>query len=364
MLVQALQLPLRGHALPIVVVFALLFWIGSASLPGIVATAIAVSWPMKYAYHLLARTAHGHEDPPPMTLELVNPVSQQPLKHLFVLLMLFSLCYWTEALLGRWLALPLLIAGLALQPAVAAVIALDDSLFGALEPRALTAIARQLGLDYVLIAACFVVGGLIALYAASLLPRGISYGLVLYVVFATFGLLGLMLYRHRDALGIEADASPEREAEAQQAVDRRRLNGLLDEAYRLSQAGRHAQAAQALITALAADGDSLDDHAYVHQQTRQWTPPQVALRHGQVYVSRLWRSRRLADAVDIYAHCQRLADEFRLEEAAQALPLARCAQSINRPFVAAHMLRGFEQRFPDHPDRGAVERLRSELMSA
>lgn len=364
MLVQALRYPLRGHALPIIVVFAALFWIGSASLLGLVATAIAISWPMKYAYYLLARTAHGHEDPPAMTIELVNPFSQQPLRHLFVLLVLFSVCYWTDALLGRWLAVLLLTAGLALQPAVAAVIALDDNILAALDPRSLVGIARQIGADYWVAATLLVAGGLAVLTGAPALPRGLAYALLLYVVFATFHLLGLVLHRHREELGIDADVSPERSIEEQMATDRRRLNRLLDEAYRMSSAGRHGAAADALIAALAGDGDRLEDHAYVHQQARQWTPPLVAARHGQVYISRLWRARLLAEAVEVYAHCQRLSDDFRVETAEQALPLARCARTINKPFVAAHLLRGFEQRFPNHPDCGAIARLRGELESA
>jgi hypothetical protein len=363
MLAQTLRYPLQGHALPIVIVFALLFWVGSASLFGLVATAIAISWPMKYAYHVLERSARGHRDPPPMTIELVNPVSQQPLKHLFVLGVLFSLCYWVNALLGGWVSTPLLVAGLALQPAVAAVIALDDNLFAALEPRALTAIVRQLGVDYGLTAAWLVASAMIVFFAVPQLPRGIWYALLLYAVLSCFHLLGLALYRHRDQLGIDPDLSPEREAEALRTGRHRHLNRILDQAYALANGNRHKAAAETLISALAADGDRLDDHGYIHQQTRQWAAPQASLRHGQVYISRLWQAQRSAEAVEVYGHCQRLSDAFRLEDAAQVLPLARTAITINRSFLAAHMLRQFEQRFPNHPDCGAVVRLRGTLES-
>ncbi|MCC6714628.1 MAG: hypothetical protein IT496_05300, partial [Gammaproteobacteria bacterium] len=149
----ALAYPCRGHAVVIIAVFAILFWIGSLSPLGLVAAIIAVSWPMKYAYHVLERTAHGHFEPPPMTVELVNPLSQQPLKHLLLLLAAFALCYWSEAILGRWVSAILFTLILLLQPAVAAQIALDDDLLMALEPTALLGLVRACGHDYAIVTA-------------------------------------------------------------------------------------------------------------------------------------------------------------------------------------------------------------------
>ncbi|MFO1435323.1 MAG: hypothetical protein U1F34_02730 [Gammaproteobacteria bacterium] len=361
---RALRYPSRGHALLIVLAFALLFWVGTASLFGLVASIIAISWPMKYAYHILERTAFGHFDPPQMTAELVNPVSQQPLRHLAVLAALFSLCYWTNSLLGGFLSAMLLAAGLISQPAVAAVIALDGRLLAPLEPRVLMDIVRELGVDYALVGGLLLVLGMLIFMVAPYMPRGITYALVLYGMFACFHLLGLALYQHRQQLGIEADVSPERELEERRDYNRRRLNKLLDEAYRLASGNRNKAAADLLISTLSREGDTIDDHYYIHEQTRAWPEPFVALRHGQVLITRLWRAQDLPAAVEVYAHLQRLSNDFRLENAAEVLPLARCAQSLRKSFVAAHMLRNFEYRFPEHPDCGAVVRLRSQLQQA
>jgi hypothetical protein len=358
---QALTYPCRGHAVVVIAVFAILFWIGSASLLGLVAAVIAISWPMKYAYHVLERTAHGHFEPPPMTVELVNPLSQQPLKHLVLLLAAFALCYWSEAIVGRWLSALLFMVVLLLQPAVAALIALDDDLLMALDPAALLAVPRACGRDYAIVTAVPLILG-IALYSvADHLAPPVIFALMLYAVIATFHLTGLLLYRHRDALGFEPDLTPERDESDRLSRQRAGLNHALDEAYRLAGAHRTRDAIDTLEAGLKRRGDHLEDHIYVHEQIARWPLPELALRHGQILVSKLLRSNRTAEAVDVYSQCMRMSPEFRVEEARQVLPMARLAHTLGKRDLALHMLKGFAARFPNHPDSGAVLRLEAEL---
>ncbi|MGQ0657244.1 MAG: hypothetical protein ACT4NU_03980 [Chromatiales bacterium] len=364
LLLPALQFPARGYALPIVIVFALLFWLGSASITGLVAFALAVSWPMKYAYHVLGRTALGHMEPPPMTIELVNPLSQQPLKHLGVLFAMLSVCYWAGQLGGTALALPLLVAALYFQPACAAVIALDDSLAAALDPRTLMAMVRVLGQDYLAVTAVLIVVGVAAFLFAGRVPSFLWYGLLLWGTLSSFHLLGLAIYRHRDELGVEADVSPERERDTASAQRRKELNALLDEVYKLSTGDRTQRAIDRLLDGLKSLGDTVEDNAYVHQQALSWSSPVIALRHGQHYVSLLLRAGRLEEALVAYERCLARSDRFRVERADQVLRLAQHAAGVQRkPVLALHVLKDFEQRFPDHPDAGAVARLRTELLT-
>jgi hypothetical protein len=326
--------------------------------------AIAISWPMKYAYHLLERTALGHFEPPPMTLELVNPFSQQPLKHLAILLALAWLCYRLQDAFGPAAAGVALFAGLLLQPACAVAIALEGSLLRALDPRTLGVMVRVLGRDYLVIAAAVFLVGLFAFVTAGRLPRGIWYALVLYSVFGAFHLIGLAIYRHREALGLEANVSPEREHHDTFRMRREQLNRLLDEVYHLANGDWTQSAINTLLHGLEGGNAGLDDHAYVHEQTFDWPSPAVALRHAQVHITRLMRDERLPDAVDVYARCMRRSNEFRVEGAEQVLPLARCAETLHMEMIAVHILRNFESRFPDHPDCGAVRHLRERLSAA
>lgn len=358
---QALLFPLRGYALPIVITFALLFWVGSASILGLVAFAIAISWPMKYAYHVLERTALGYVEAPQMTLELVNPWSQQPLKHLVVLFAMLSLCYWARQVGGPIIALPVLVAGLFVQPACAVVIALDDSLLAALNPRMLGGTIRALGQDYLVATGTLMAVGVLVFLLAGNVPRLIWYGLLLYGVLATFFLLGMAVYRHRGALGIEADASPERTSEVAEGERSRRLDRLLDEVYRLARADRLAPAADTLFSGLTGMGDRAEDNAQVHHNTLSWPDPAIALRHGQHYAGLLVRAAHLQEALEVCERCRRRSEAFRVERADEALRLAQFAQKLHRGGIGLHLLKDFERRFPGHPDIGAVVRLRVQL---
>lgn len=357
----ALSYPCRGHAVVIIAVFAVLFWIGSLSPLGLVAAIIAVSWPMKYAYHVLERTAHGHFEPPPMTVELVNPLSQQPLKHLLLLLAAFALCYWSEALLGRWASAILFTLILLLQPAVAAQIALDDDLLMALDPTALLGLVRACGRDYAIVTAVPLVLGVAIYFAAGHLTPALTFALMLYAVIATFHLTGRLLYRHRDALGFEPDLTPERDESERRDRLRAEVNRVLDEAYRAASANRSRDAMATLEAGLKRLADRIEDHIYVHGQLLDWPTPEPALRHGQILITRLVRTRRLAEALEVYERCMSLSREFRVEEAGQVLPIARLALTLGKTELASHVLKGFAGRFPDHPDGGAVLRLEAEV---
>lgn len=357
----ALSFPCRGHAAVIIAMFTVLFWIGSASPLGLVAAVIAVSWPMKYAYHVLERTAQGHFEPPPMTVELVNPLSQQPLKHLVLLLAAFALCYWSEAILGRWASATLFVLILLLQPAVAAQIALDDDLLMALDPTALLGLVRACGHDYAIVTAVPLLLGVLIYFAADHLAPALTFALMLYAVIATFHLTGRLLYQHRDALGFEPDRTPERDESDRRDRQRAELNHLLDEAYRAVGYDRSRDAIATLEAGMKRHGDRLEDHLYVHRQLLSWPVAAPALRHGQVLITRLVRARRPAEALEVYQRCMSLSPEFRVEEAGQVLPIARLAHAMGKDQLASHVLRGFAARFPDHPDRGAVARLAAEL---
>ena len=363
LLPAALRFPLRGYALPIILVFSLLFALGTASITGIVAFAIAVSWPMKYAYHVLERAIQGHFDPPPMTAELVNPASQQPLKHLTILLAMLTFCHWIDEQMGSAIALPLFISVLFVQPACAVAIATEEHLFAALNPGVWWNVIRSLGKDYLLVTAAVLVVGLLAVILVGQVPEVLWYAVLLYGVFAVFFLTGVMVYRHRAATGLAADISPEREQEIVLEETGTRLNRLLDEVYAFAKAERFEPAIDCLFTGLARLGDTLANNCYVHDNVLQWPTKPVGLRHGQHYVSLLMKTNRMADAVETYGRCMAVSDEFRVEEAGQVLRLARVAQTTHKPAIAMHILKGFELRFPNHPDCGAVARLRSELAS-
>ena len=92
--------PLQGHALPLIVIFSLMLWIGLQTPLGIPTFAIILSWSFKYAYGVLEHTLLGYATPPMLTLELWNPTQQRPLKQLFYLLLVFAISEYLEKVMG------------------------------------------------------------------------------------------------------------------------------------------------------------------------------------------------------------------------------------------------------------------------
>src|SRR5258708_20057732 len=68
--------PARGGAAGVVIVFALLLSIAAkAGLFGLPLTLILTSWFFKYAYILSDHTVRGFDEPPPLTTQILHPLT-------------------------------------------------------------------------------------------------------------------------------------------------------------------------------------------------------------------------------------------------------------------------------------------------
>jgi len=166
--ISYLLLPLRGGALGVLVVFALLVSLAlTAGLLGLwllVLLAVALS---AYAFRLLDGAAEGRRAPPVMGAELFNPVSEhRPLW----LLLACSLGYLSHAgvsaLAPGWPATLWAWLLVALLPAAIGVLGLrTDQPAWVLNPVALLSTAREMGLHYLACLAALVLG--VVLYRAT-----------------------------------------------------------------------------------------------------------------------------------------------------------------------------------------------------
>src|SRR3569833_3268438 len=156
--------PLRGGALVLVLTFTL-GWVivFLARIPGILLALLLTSWFFKYCFILLDAVVAGAQEPPVLSVEMVNPVDEQRLLAL-VALFLGGAClsFWvgrhTTSVCGWARGAVLLL----LLPASIAVMGLSSNVARAAWPPELLGVVRGVGRDYLV-----PLGGIVAVAAAS-----------------------------------------------------------------------------------------------------------------------------------------------------------------------------------------------------
>jgi hypothetical protein len=176
-----------------------------AGLFGLPLALILISWFFKYAYALLDDVAHGVDEAPVLSMEMVNPLAQRPAAQLAICLGAWALTHWTDG--GVRVAF---IALLALTlPASVAILGASGKVLQAVNPLALWTVMRALGAYYAGVLALIGVGGLLAWWILAL-PVWLVFKLavVQFVVLAIFNAIGAALYEHREQLDLEVLRSP------------------------------------------------------------------------------------------------------------------------------------------------------------
>jgi tetratricopeptide (TPR) repeat protein len=372
--------PLRGHALPLIIIFSLILWIMLGNAFGLPAFIIIMAGTLKYAYGVLEHTILGYAVPPALTFELWNPVNQRPVKQLFYLLFVLGIF---QILLTRVDDIPaylFLTLGIFLMPASAVVIANQNNLLAALNPLRLFLLVKQIGIVYLFICLLF---GLFILFSLPMFPKLPLIGwlippvgwtvngfllllvvmLDMYLLIMIFHLLGFVIYHRREFLGFEAVFSPEREEEAQQEAKEKQFGELLDEIYWLArQQGRQQEAVETLLAKLPILEDKLDVHQNLFERVSLWETKKVALAHGQYYLNLLFQKKQFAKALAIYQACITINAQFELKNPSQILPLAKQAYQEKQYSFALSLLQDFHSRYPEHPNSVEAKLLIAKLL--
>jgi hypothetical protein len=174
----------------------------------------------------------GHEEPPTLDIQMLNPLDEQrPLAQVLILGSIYAAVKFIE---GTWDAGPaavLAALGAFAFPASVAVLGLERNILPAIYPVAITRMIRGLGVMYLLVLA--VIGVCIAgigmlLKWVSMLPLELA--LAMFGILSIFSVLAGALYERRNELGLETRRSPERTAELAREAQRREHHALVTSA--------------------------------------------------------------------------------------------------------------------------------------
>lgn len=352
-LADVLAYPLRGGALAMLVVLALLRVLAAALPALLVPLAQALLWLAlyKYALEAMAASARGKADPPDVLTHVDDSVHRRHLLVQVLVLIGLTAVLW---LLPRWAALAVSGAGLIL-PGLILALAVASNLPAALNPLNWLLVARALGAGYAALAIAWTTLILFQIDGRSALPllpawvqASLYYLLAHYAVLALFRWMGLHLHASAGALGFD----------------------LRQEQRPLLQREREQQALAREVTAAREAGDPAQRAAQLREAVRKGADPAIqrdyrsALRaaglhaeldaHARVHASELVVMGRVREACALALEALQDDPGFSLPEAPVLLPLLDHLERLAQWRSAAALAGNYRRCFPRRRDSLAV----------
>ncbi len=369
-LLALLLLPLRPAPLLLIVSFALgLTLAARAGLFGLPLALILLSWLFKYAYVVLDTTARGFDEPPVLSVDMVNPANEQrPLGQLLIIGVFYAGTGAAEPLIGTATVAALRVGALMLLPASVAVLGVSGSVFEAVNPVVLVKMIRRLGSSYLLIVAATAAPVTLAwlmvvhVFDWMALPLALVLALLMYACLAAFSVIGGVLYDKRTELGLDAWKSPERDRERSERETRLRHERVIDELYGHWRGGARTEALQAAHQWLAARGHAFEDFDWLCERLLAWPDRRLAQRLAQELITRLLDAKRATQALNVSRRHLDADAGFRPTRAAELIRLVNVARDGGDRVLARRLLADFDQHYANDPAAPVARELHQDLL--
>lgn len=364
-LLRSLALPLRTAPLLLIAVFSVLLILAmKASLLGIPLGLLLLTGFFNYAFILVDGIADGAQEPPVLSIEMMNPVSgQRALMVLVIVIIVFfassAATYW----LGAWFATVCALVVAATLPAIVAVQAATGSALQALNLRTCLRLIARLGGDYALIVALVAFATVVSTYVASkdLLPRIALVALFMYFWLAVFALIGTVLFARRADLGMDDALEPEVDAVESDRELERAHDRLIDRIYAQWRGGAQGNAWKTVSAQFEQSADPLAELRWLYARIAQWPDPRLANRLARELLPRLLAMRHNGEALDMVRARLRTDGDFRPQTSNDLLSLIRLARDAGDRPTARALLRDFERFYPQDAGQPAAALLTRQL---
>ncbi len=290
-LLRYLLLPARPAGLMLIAVLTLGFALcGFAGFLGLPMLVLFSSWLSIYGYVLLEHVAHGAHEPPVLSLDMVNPVSEhRPLVQLVIIAAVWLAIRALSAHIGVLATAALEGMALAALPACIAVLAIADSFWQAANPLALWQVVRALAGSYLLIVGVALLAGfgLLAIARTGALSSWELHALAIYAWLALFSLIGGALFEHRASLGFEAMHAPERLARRLQVQLDAERHRFVDGVFAQARSGNLRGAWETIEERLEAGQQQPDTYEWLLAHLARHEDQRLASRLAQAHIHRL-----------------------------------------------------------------------------
>ena len=341
--------PLRGAALYSLIALTLCTLLGM--LPGIGWILGIITWVAvyRYAFEILRETANGRLQSPEHTLSSNDGsmLDGTVLRLLALMILMGVFVVVVTAFTGPVIGLLTLAAVVFLQPGCVISLALDGSLRTAANPATSITLATRIGWPYL---AAF---GLLFVIQASTLTAGswlhgvmppVIGDLVLtffsiWGLFATFHLLGYLVYQYHVELGFEPEGTP---LPLRHEPDR----GLLDEAEHFVREGQPEAAMDCLRGAIRTRAVGLPVHELYQRLLRRNGASDALREHGRQYLNRLLGEQQERQALNLLREMLELDPDFTPAEPQQATQLVERARLGGQFQLQVDALRAMLRQWP------------------
>lgn len=369
-ILRYLVIPLRTAPLLLIGTFSVLLVLAAkAGFFGIPLGLILLSWFTKYSFVLMDHLADGVVEPPVLSIEMVNPLSEQ--RPMVLLLLTIGLFYASDAAsywVGERGALVLLFAVGAILPAVVAVQGATGTVVQSLNPRRVLGLIARLRGDYLVILGCIALVWLLSRFVVEsgiggALPLILQIALLLYGWLAMFSMIGGVLFERRLDIGLDDVHTPESiDASADDdAPDERTRDREMDRIYAEWRGGAHANAWNTVLGLINRSSDQLGELRWLHRRAAQWPDGRLADRLARELLPQLLARRITGEALDLVRERLKKNARFRPAGSADLLTLVNLARTAGDRATARLLLQDFATLFPDDPAQATVDRLNTQL---
>jgi hypothetical protein len=340
-----LLVPFHGTPLLLVATFSVGLLVASkAGLMGIPLGFLLLSWFFKYCFVVLDSIVAGDTEPPVLSIEMVNPISEQrPLALALLIILEGTLVVALLKVVGLAAALCAVIVLTWALPANIAVLGVTRNPFSAIWPPTLFALIRALGRDYVLLnAMTLAAAGIFYWIAVHAVSIGFALVAMQLMYLLTFALVGGALFEHRLDLGIDSKTREERLAERavrEHEAERRRM---LDRAYSGFRVRKPLEGWQEIETWLRQQGQTADpgdnprenrllvEYRAVLAAASKWDDVRAADRLANELAGLLLAKRATGEALSVVEERLATNPEFQVLPSAQALRIAELAGAAGK----------------------------------
>jgi hypothetical protein len=366
-----LAVPSRTAPLLLIGTFSVLLVLAlKAGFLGIPLGIILLSWFSKYSFVLMDHVAEGAAEPPVLSIEMVNPLSEQ--RPLILVLMVIGLFYASNAVrhwAGERGALVLLVAIGAILPAVVAVQGATNTVVQSLNPRRVLGLIVRLRGDYLVILGFIALVWLFSRFVlessiGGTLPLVVQVALIMYAWLAMFALIGGVLFERRFDIGLDDVHTPERLSSVDDedgAPDERARDQEIDRIYAEWRGGAHANAWNTVLGLVGKSSDPIVELRWLYQRAAQWPDGRLADRLARELLPRLLAQRATGEALNLARERLRKDAHFRPAGSADLLTLVHLARAGGDRATARLLLQDFSKLYPGDPAQAMVDRLNTQL---
>lgn len=306
---------------------------------------------IKLAVEALLNTAHDRLDSTergPLWASDDNAAGQ-----FFLLLVFLAPIYLIAQFFGTGPGWFLLALALMFLPAAIIVCAMEESFWRALDPRSWLALLARVGADYFGVVVLVGLLGLLTIGLQSLvfshLPAWMeapaSRFISLYALVVAYHLMGHLLHRHREPLGLDVARPIVRPSLANREEDT-----IMQQSDALAADGNPVAAAEALQALIHRHGASAPVHArYRELLSAAGDIPRLS-QHGRGYVATLLALGQEKRALALHSESRALDPDFKLDVPEDITRLIDHAVATGQSRLALELAAGFDTRFPRNAD--------------